>query len=129
MATFQRVKLGDVVTFRTGKLNSNAAVKNGTYPIFYYKGKFDAYQRTYVIEPKDNNQIRFFYYLISRKLDELKKKSTGATTKFLTIKILHNIDVLLPKLDHTVSFVSFRLLVPRPECLISTRLRKPLNIH
>jgi len=122
-------KLSDCVSFRTGKLNSNAAVENGEYPfftcsqeiyktdkwafdtecvllggnnasaiypIFYYKGKFNAYQRTYVIEPKGHNQIRFFYYLILRKLDELKDKSTGAATRFLTIKILHNIDVSLP---------------------------------
>jgi len=66
------------------------------YPIFYFKGKFDAYQRTYVIEPKNNNHIRYFYYLLREKLEELRKQSTGATTKFLTIKILHNINVSIP---------------------------------
>lgn len=31
MTNFQKVKLNDCVTFRTGKLNSNAAVLDGTY--------------------------------------------------------------------------------------------------
>ena len=139
MTTFQKVKLKDCVTFRTGKLNSNAAVHDGAYPfftcsqeiyrtntyafdtecvllggnnasavypIFYYKGKFDAYQRTYIIEPKKENNIRFLYYLISKKLAELKEKSTGATTKFLTIKILHNIDVLLPDPKYQIRIAS-----------------------
>lgn len=121
MEKFQKIKLGDVTTFCTGKLNSNAAIKNGIYPfftcsqtifktntfnfdtecvllggnnasaiypLFYFKGKFDAYQRTYIIEPTNNNNIRFFYYVLRKKLDELRKQSTGATTKFLTLTIL-----------------------------------------
>lgn len=132
-------KLCDCVSFRTGKLNSNAATKDGSYPfftcsqevyktdswafdtecvllggnnasaiypIFYFKGKFNAYQRTYVIESKDNNQIRFFYYLISKKLDELKKKSTGAATRFLTLRIFDNIDVLIPRPEIQAKIVS-----------------------
>ena len=122
------VTLKDAVTFRTGKLNSNAATKNGkypfftcsqdvyktdtysfdtecvllggnnadaVYPIFYFKGKFDAYQRTYVIESKDNN-IRFLYYALTEKLNELRSRSTGSATKFLTLKILNQIPVSLP---------------------------------
>ena len=34
MTTWTKQKLGEAVTFRTGKLNSNAAVVNGKYPFF-----------------------------------------------------------------------------------------------
>jgi len=69
---------------------------NAIYPIFYFDGKFDAYQRTYVIEPKNDNNIRYFYYLLKEKLKELREKSTGAATKFLTVKILHDLNVIIP---------------------------------
>lgn len=139
MEIWSKEKLSECVSFRTGKLNSNAATEDGAYPfftcsqevyrtdswafdtecvllggnnasaiypIFYFKGKFNAYQRTYIIEPKENNQIRFFYYLISKKLDELKKKSTGAATRFLTLRIFDNIDVLIPKPEIQAKIVS-----------------------
>jgi type I restriction enzyme, S subunit len=97
MATaLQTGKLGELVTFKTGKLDSNAAVPDGDYPFFtcsqetlrtntfsfdtecvllagnnatgifplkYFKGKFDAYQRTYVVRPSDTNVLntKFLY--------------------------------------------------------------------
>lgn len=82
MSKWDMVRLGDLVSIQTGKLNSNASDTSGIYPFFtcsknerrinkysydcecvlvawngdlnvkYYKGKFDAYQRTYIIETK-----------------------------------------------------------------------------
>lgn len=133
--------LGDLVTFRTGKLNSNAAVANGQYPFFtcsqetyridsysfnnecvllagnnaagvyplkYYKGKFDAYQRTYVIETVDDTKLltRFLYYLLRPQLERLQTLSTGAATKFLTLSILKSIEVSLPEIDTQQGIVS-----------------------
>ena len=68
------------------------------YPVFYYKGKFDAYQRTYIIKPKQGVYISFkyLYFFWEDKLDYLKNISTGAATKFLTLKILNDIDIPLP---------------------------------
>lgn len=68
------------------------------YPVFYYKGKFDAYQRTYIIKPKPEFYISFkyLYFFWEGKLDYLKNISTGAATKFLTLKILNDIDLPLP---------------------------------
>lgn len=126
-----KVKLGTIVSFRTGKLNSNAAVPGGNYPFFtcsqetyrtntfsfdtecillggnnangifplkYFKGKFDAYQRTYIIEPieKENLSIRFIYYAMNQKLEFLRQLSTGAATKFLTLSILRDIELDVP---------------------------------
>jgi len=127
-------KAKDIVTFKTGKLDSNAAEEDGKYPFFtcsqetfrinsyafdtectllagnnaagifplkYYKGKFNAYQRTYVIEPIDKAvlDIRYFYYYLRPLLTGFQQQATGATTKFLTLKILNNLDVWIPKIE------------------------------
>ncbi|MEI6267591.1 MAG: restriction endonuclease subunit S [Methylococcaceae bacterium] len=128
------VKAKDLVTFKTGKLDSNAAEEGGLYPFFtcaqttyqinsfafdtecvllagnnasaifplkYFNGKFDAYQRTYIIETKQKNQlnIRYFYFFLIPYLKSFEQQATGATTKFLTMKILNNIQVALPEIE------------------------------
>ncbi len=126
--------MGEVATFKTGKLDSNAAVKNGAYPFFtcsrdtfrtntysfddevvllagnnangiyplkYFKGKFDAYQRTYVIRPKDESRLdtRFLYFALKPQLDHLRSVSTGSATKFLTMGLLSDLEIPLPDLS------------------------------
>ena len=125
--------MGEVATFKTGKLDSNAAVENGAYPFFtcsresfrtntysfddevvllagnnangiyplkYFKGKFDAYQRTYVIRPIDRTKLdtRFLYFALRPQLDHLRSVSTGSATKFLTMGLLSNLELPLPSL-------------------------------
>lgn len=131
--TLQTRKLGELVTFKTGKLDSNAAVVDGDYPFFtcsqetlrtntysfdtecvllagnnangifplkYFKGKFDAYQRTYIVRPRDTNVLstKFLYYALRVKLSELRSFSTGAATKFLTLAILNETEIQAPPL-------------------------------
>lgn len=66
---------------------------SGDFPIFYYYGKFDAYQRTYLIQPINESQYntRYLYYSISLKLRQMKNNAAGTATKFLTKPILNNI--------------------------------------
>jgi type I restriction enzyme S subunit len=125
-------KAVEVLQFTTGKLNSNAAIVNGTYPfftcgqeilktntfsfdeeavllggnnasaiypVFYFNGKFDAYQRTYIIRPKPEVCISFkyLYFYWESKLDHLRNISTGAATKFLTLRILNDMEIPLPE--------------------------------
>ncbi|GHU67932.1 hypothetical protein FACS1894184_08750 [Clostridia bacterium] len=73
---------------------------NGNYTAKYYCGKFDVYQRTYVIESKDNKILdaRYLYYALNMKLAELKSVSAGSTTKFLTKVILDNLLIVCPSL-------------------------------
>lgn len=125
--------LGDLVSFRTGKLNSNAATPAGRYPFFtcsretfrtdtfafdeeavllagnnaagvypikYYNGRFDAYQRTYIIVSLDLDRLtnRFLFYALQPQLERLKSLSTGAATKFLTLTILRSLKLRIPPL-------------------------------
>lgn len=133
MRGWEYKKAKELVTFRTGKLDSNAAETEGKYPFFtcaqetfkinsyafdtecvllagnnaagifplkYYKGKFNAYQRTYIIEPKGLGllNIRFLYESFKPFLKQFEQTSTGATTKFLTMGILNNLWLPLPPL-------------------------------
>jgi type I restriction enzyme, S subunit len=134
MATeWRTAKLSELVAFKTGKLDSNAAVPDGDYPFFtcsqetlrtntysfdtecvllagnnangiyplkYFHGKFDAYQRTYVVKPRDPDILttKFLYYSLRPKLSELRSFSTGAATKFLTLTILNETEIEVPPL-------------------------------
>ena len=123
--------LGELVTFKTGKLDSNASAPDGSYPFFtcsqetlrtdtysfdtecvllagnnangifplkYFHGKFDAYQRTYIIRPRDTDALstKFLYYALRLKLSEFRSFSTGAATKFLTLTILNATEIQSP---------------------------------
>jgi type I restriction enzyme S subunit len=130
---WRTAKLGELVNFKTGKLDSNAAVPDGDYPFFtcsqetlrtntfsfdtecvllagnnangiyplkYFHGKFDAYQRTYVVTSQDTSRLtnKFLYYALRPKLLEFRSVSTGAATKFLTLVILNETEINLPPL-------------------------------
>lgn len=110
-------RLGDYVKIRTGKLDANAASENGKFPFFtcsveplkidtysyececvlvagngdlnvkYYNGKFDAYQRTYIIESidKDILSVPYIYCFLDRYVEELRKQSIGGVIKYIKL--------------------------------------------
>lgn len=118
------IKLGSLVDIRTGKLNANAANENGCYPFFtcsvepltintyaydcesvliagngdlnvkYYNGKFNAYQRTYIIESKDKDilSVRFLYYFLCEYIDTLRNNSIGGVIKYIKLSDLTDIN-------------------------------------
>jgi len=125
--------LADACNIKTGKLDSNQAVKGGQFPFFTcsalpdtidkyaydedvvlvagnnaqgnfhvsrFKGKFNAYQRTYILTAKHDYDIDFIYYSLKLELKRLKEKSQGSQTKFLTMPILNNI--VLRKLNKSL---------------------------
>ena len=104
-----KVKLGELVNIKTGKLDANAAVYDGKYPFFttseetfridtyayddevvlvagngnlnvkYFYGKFNAYQRTYILTKKENVKVtmKYIYYFLDKYLDTLRSLSIG----------------------------------------------------
>ena len=141
MKEWKTYKLGDIVNFTTGKLDSNAADINGKYPFFtcspetlkinsfafnqkaillagnnaegnfsvkYYEGKFNAYQRTYVISISDENVVdyKFLYYALKICLLRFKMMSQGTSTKFLTKSILNSFEIDLPNIETQQSIAS-----------------------
>jgi type I restriction enzyme S subunit len=74
---------------------------NGIYPLKFFSGKFDAYQRTYVIRSTDTQKLnnRFLYYALRPQLELMRSISTGAATKFLTLTILKDMKLRIPSID------------------------------
>lgn len=71
----------------------------GNFSIKYYKGKFNAYQRTYIIETyNDICDIKYLFYALKLCLQKFKQMSQGTSTKFLTAVILNNFEISLPPL-------------------------------
>ena len=81
---------------------------SGNYTAKYYKGRFNAYQRTYIIETvnEDKLLVRFLCYAINQQLRLLKTMSSGSTTKFLTIRMLHGLDIPCPDIATQKRIVS-----------------------
>ena len=61
---------------------------SGNFHCQRYKGKFNAYQRTYVITAREGYNIDYIYYNLLISLQHLAKISQGSQTKFLTMRIL-----------------------------------------
>lgn len=126
-----KVRLGDYVNIKTGKLDANAASEDGQYPFFtcaitplridtysydcecvlvagngdlnvkYYSGKFDAYQRTYIIESKNKNDLslRYLYYFLEQYVETLRKESIGGVIKYIKLGNLTEAAIPLPPLE------------------------------
>lgn len=130
-------KLGDLVNIKTGKLDANAASENGEYPFFtcsitplkidsysydcecvlvagngdlnvkYYNGKFDAYQRTYIIESKDKEYLntKYLYYFMSKYIEILRNQSIGGVIKYIKLGNLTDAKIPVPSLKEQLKVV------------------------
>lgn len=76
-------------------LAGNNATAN--YDVKHYKGKFNAYQRTYVLTLKNSEwEYSIFKFQLEDKLEHLQQHSIGANTKYLTLTILNKLSFILP---------------------------------
>ena len=73
---------------------------NADYSVKHYKGRFNAYQRTYVITIKESALTYAYSRLVLEYLlGDLKRFSKGTNTKYLTMVILNRMPILVPPLD------------------------------
>lgn len=121
--------LGEFFPIRTGKKDANFSTPNGQYPFFtcsqstlkapeysfdgaalllagngdfnikYYRGKFEAYQRTYVLMPHNEKFLGLLYFLMSIYLGEITGGSRGSVIKFITKGMIEDYVVKLPEDD------------------------------
>lgn len=124
------VPLGELVNIQTGKLDANASSDDGAYPFFtcareplkisdwkydldailvagngdlnvkHYSGKFDAYQRTYILDVEDKNRLdtRYLYHFMDTYLDTLREQSIGGIIKYIKLGMLKEAPIPLPTL-------------------------------
>ena len=87
-------------------LAGNNAV--GDFNVKHYEGKFNAYQRTYVITVNKENRVlyRFLYFQMLKSLAKFKSQSVGAGTKFLKLGMIKNMEIALPALTEQKRIVA-----------------------
>ncbi len=132
------IKLGDLTTIKTGKLDANASTPDGAYPFFtcaikplkiasysydcecvlvagngdlnvkYYDGKFDAYQRTYIIEVKDKEKLltKYLYYFLQLYISILRSQSIGGVIKYIKLNNLTDLLINVPHLNEQQRIIS-----------------------
>ena len=82
---------------------NNAA---GKFHCQRYCGKFDAYQRTYIIKSKSGFDIDYIYYYLKMNLLAFSKRAQGSQTKFLTMKILNDFIIKNINFDNQIKLSS-----------------------
>lgn len=118
--------LGKFFPIATGKKNANVSMQDGKYKFFtcsqdvlltneysfeakaillagngefnvkYYEGKFDAYQRTYVLIPYEDKYFYYLYEFIKYNLSMLTNGSKGSVIKYLTKDMIESYYVYEP---------------------------------
>ena len=72
---------------------------NGNFYVNFTEGKFEAYQRTYVIQSEDEKMLIFMYMACLQSAEKLRKASNGSIIKYITIGDVNNIS---SPYDHNV---------------------------
>jgi len=68
---------------------------NGFFNVKYYDGKFDAYQRTYVLM-SFSEHAKYVYHYIQHKLDDITSDNRGSTIRYIRKGDLTNYKIPLP---------------------------------
>lgn len=119
-------ELGEFIPVKTGKKNANIAKDNGEYPFFTcsqdisftdvysfdanaillagngdfnvkrYNGKFEAYQRTYVLIPHQEVQVGWIYNLIKYNLPKIVSGYKGSVINYLTKGMIEKFKIAVP---------------------------------
>jgi len=70
---------------------------NGSFTVKKYEGKFNAYQRTYVLIPNDENLFAPLYFVVLNRVSTLTSGSRGSIVKFITKGDIEDIFLPLPR--------------------------------
>ena len=135
---WEKKKVGDITPIKTGKKDANFGTSDGAYPFFtcsqepikapsysfdtsavilagngdfnvkLYRGKFEAYQRTYVLEPTNEKMLYLLYFCISENMNRLATGASGSTIKFLTKGMIESLVINKPS---TIVLDSFNQII------------------
>ena len=105
---------------------NNAA---GKYDVKHYKGKFNAYQRTYVLSLKEEWEYPLFKYQLEDKLEYLRQQSLGGLTKYLTLKILETLDFIVPPIELQKEFSTFVQQIDKSKSAVQKSLEKTETLY
>ncbi len=101
---------------------NNAA---GNYDVKHYKGKFNAYQRTYVLRFVNGNwSYVLFKIQLENKLEYLRTQSKGTNTRYLTMGILESLQFIIPDIDEQIEFETFVHQTDKLKAIIQKQIEK-----
>ena len=70
---------------------------NGDFSVKWYNGKFEAYQRTYVLIPSVERYTDWLYYAVKYNLESITSAARGSVIKFITKGNLENFAFAAPE--------------------------------
>lgn len=152
---WETIKLGDICSITTGKLNANAMENTGQYRFFtcskevffinnfafdteallisgngnigyihYYKGKFNAYQRTYVLD-SFKRDIFFTKYILELFLPQrLAKETKAGSMPYIVVSTLSDMVLQYPNEQEQNSISKILQTVDTELDLLKTKLSK-----
>lgn len=123
---WNRILVKDITEIKTGKRDANFSTNDGKFPFFtcsdemlkadsysfsgnavilagngnfrvrIFRGNFEAYQRTYVMQPFEGKYIYLLYWSIKNSINTLINGASGSTILFLKKAMIENISVIIP---------------------------------
>lgn len=73
---------------------------NGDFSVKYCDEKFEAYQRTYVLIPKNKLYVGLLYWVAKNNITQIASEARGSVISFLTKDLIENISFYAPdKID------------------------------
>ncbi|RKV14865.1 restriction endonuclease subunit S [Helicobacter pylori] len=81
---------------------------NGAYVgyVHYYKGKFNAYQRTYVLDNFSEHIIFVKYFLTMFLQSHIQTNRNEGNTPYIVMATLKDFEILLPSLDEQIAIAN-----------------------
>lgn len=159
---WQTYHLVDFLPVITGKKNANVSSNQGKYPFFscsqdyawtddysfdgsailvagngdfnvkFYSGKFEAYQRTYVLIPYEPKYTAWLFYAVQYHLSSITSAARGSVIKFITKGNLEDFEFVAPKVPlslpviYTLDTINRKIAANREENLSLGTLRDTL---
>ena len=74
---------------------------NGNFNVKFYHGRFEAYQRTYVLQNFKNVDAKYLFYFINNKLGDITKGNRGSTIKYIRLGDIANYPIIYPTCRET----------------------------
>ena len=132
---WQTYHLVDFLPVITGKKNANVSSNQGKYPFFscsqdyawtdeysfdgsailvagngdfnvkFYSGKFEAYQRTYVLIPYEPKYTAWLFYAVQYHLSSITSAARGSVIKFITKGNLEDFEFVAPKVPLSLPII------------------------
>ena len=83
---------------------------NGDFNVKHYTGKFNAYQRTYILTPQ-KDYYALLYLASLYRIESFKSKSTGSIVKFITKEDIENIPLFIPENKSIINILNKMIIL------------------